>query len=905
MDLAPESREYIQLVASETLEQFEKVATAAKNKLQNSHMLGPDLLASVNTMTAGPTIQHLEQISQANRESYQVLANEPAIARVVVADKDGKQRTYYICRTAPISGFPGLASYRAPIGRLASLSVGLKFTLPNGNIVEVMERAQLRPLPLLDGWDSRNTIVEADRFGPVTVESLKALLSEIAGEALTTNLLDQLLSDESLRANIVEGVRRSIITKMGLRDQPVLDQYQDEIFRLPLDKRLLILGPPGTGKTTTLIRRLGQKLDTAFLDDDEQRIVESVGVANEVAHASSWLMFTPTELLKQYVKEAFAREGVPASDLCIRTWHDYRRDLARNSFGLLRTASGGGTFVLKNTIQSLKAAAIESPIQWFDDFDKWQRTIFVEELREAAQLLSKGQVPEEQELGQRLVSILVRAVSNSLSSTFEALAAELDNVQALVSNLKEASDSRIKRVLNLQLNRNREFLDELARYIDGLQQVQTTEVDEQDDPEAEEEDETAVPRTGLAAAFNAYMQAVRAQARAHVSKRLLSKNSRNGKIIEWLGERTLSESDRANVGASLFMQTSARRFVSPVKRYIVGIASRYRSFRRLRQDESAWYSKDAFEPKDLHPLELDVVLLAILRGAGDLLSRPNILRSIDTRAWSPLNPILGLYRNQIIVDEATDFSPIQLACMATLAHPFIRSFFACGDFNQRLTTYGARSAEDLKWVYPDIDIKEITVSYRHSRQLNDLARAVIHAVGGTEQSVSLPTHVDSEGVAPALLESASESQVVVNWLADRIREIERFVGQLPSTAIFVNSEAEVAQVSQALNASLSEHNILVVACPQGQVMGHDNDVRVFDIQHIKGLEFEAVFFIAIDRLAAIHPELFDKYLYVGTTRAATYLGVTCEDALPLAIETLRPMFIPDWKTPSNKPSESD
>jgi hypothetical protein len=61
-------------------------------------------------------------------------------------------------------------------------------------------------------------------------------------------------------------------------------------------------------------------------------------------------------------------------------------------------------------------------------------------------------------------------------------------------------------------------------------------------------------------------------------------------------------------------------------------------------------------------------------------------------------------------------------------------------------------------------------------------------------------------------------------------------------------------------AALGEHNIQVVACPQGRVMGQNNDVRVFDVQHIKGLEFEAVFFIAIDRLATLQPKLFDKYL---------------------------------------------
>jgi hypothetical protein len=54
-----------------------------------------------------------------------------------------------------------------------------------------------------------------------------------------------------------------------------------------------------------------------------------------------------------------------------------------------------------------------------------------------------------------------------------------------------------------------------------------------------------------------------------------------------------------------------------------------------------------------------------------------------------------------------------------------------------------------------------------------------------------------------------------------------------------------------------------VPCLLGQLAGQDNDVRVFDVQHIKGLEFEAVFFIGIDRLAERQQDLFEKYLYVG------------------------------------------
>src|SRR6266545_1382148 len=469
MDLTLEDRRSIENVASETLDLFERIAEVAKNKLRNTVEVGLRTFATPNT--PGSAVQNLRQIIEANRADYNVLKNEPAIARVVVADPTGAQWTYYICRAYHDPAFPNLVSYRATLGRLASLPVGYEFNFKvKGTVVEIRERAKLRPVEREDGWDSRNTVVESDSLGVITIESLRALLREITGAELTEDLLEQILAEEKLKDNIIEGVRRSVIEKMGLRDQPILDQYQDEIFRLPLDKRLLILGPPGTGKTTTLIRRLGQKLDIDYLEEDERHVVESVGAVTGADHASSWLMFTPTELLKQYLKEAFAREDVPASDLRIRTWRDYQRDLARDTIVVLRKSSGGGPFVLKDSIRSLKDEAEDRPIEWFSDFDEWQRATFAQELREAAQSLGEGQAVEARGLGQRLASILERSAENSLK---------------------------------LQLNRNKGFLDELALFIDGLPQDQAAEVEEQDGLEAEEED-VSMPRTDRAAAINAY-----------------------------------------------------------------------------------------------------------------------------------------------------------------------------------------------------------------------------------------------------------------------------------------------------------------------------------------------------------------------------------------------------------------
>jgi DNA helicase IV len=234
--------------------------------------------------------------------------------------------------------------------------------------------------------------------------------------------------------------------------------------------------------------------------------------------------------------------------------------------------------------------------------------------------------------------------------------------------------------------------------------------------------------------------------------------------------------------------------------------------------------------------------------------------------------------------------------MASLGSPEIKSFFACGDFNQRMTDWGSRSVDDVKWVFPDIEIRRVAVSYRQSRQLNELATEIIDLSGGEAFKVALPQNVDNEGVAPVFANNMSEQSEIVCWLAMRIVEIESFVQQLPPIAILVNNEEQVQKVAAGLNEALADKNIRVVACPNGQVMGQDNDVRVFDIQHIKGLEFEAVFFVGIDQLARNHPNLFDKYLYVGATRAATYLGITCEGGnLPRKIAPLERLFGSGWR----------
>lgn len=872
-------------IAEEVLGKLEEVAVAARAWLKDPR--GPSADSLVLGSSSVAALRNLDQVNQQNRAAYLRLSKEPVVSRVVAEDASGGLHTCFFCRADQGMAERGVISYLTKWGRLASMPVGDEYLTPDGQAWIVVSKTGLRPEESAGQWDAFS-VVQREDLPSVTIESLRALLQAERPAHSARNLLEEILAEEAKKATVEEGIRRSVITRMGLRDQPILDKFQDEIFRLPLSHQVVLLGPPGTGKTTTLIRRLGQKLDIQFLDEDEQRVVQEVATVQGLSHERSWLMFTPTELLKQYLKEAFNRELVPASDQNLRTWDDHRRELCRQTFGILKTATGGA-FVQRPGLGSLLATTVRSQVEWFADFDLWQGNSYLQELTAATQVLQQTNLKPAADLGVTLAAVL--GEHRNWPATLSQLAEELPRVQSLVSQFRDEIGKRLEAGLIAQLQKNRNFVAEFAAFLDTLQPL---DVDEGDEVDLDDEDEAQTPKVGAQAATNEYYQALRALSRGAATKRAVNKVSRSGKIIDWLGDRVLPQGDLSDIGNKLILQTAARRFVAPARGYLSGMSKRYRAFRRERQGEGTWYRSEAFDHREVHPLELDVVLLATLRAGNQLLERRNIQRAIDSPQWAPLKTVMGCHRHQILVDEATDFSPLQLACMNALAHPRTRSVFACGDFNQRLTTWGVRSPEALSWSLPNVEVREITVAYRQSRQLNDLANDIIRAVGGSVPNVTLPAEVDNDVASPVLLENGSTEETV-KWLADRIVDIERFVvNQLPSIAVFVNREEEVEPTAKALEALLGEHNIPVMACREGQAVGQESSVRVFDIQHIKGLEFEAVFFLGVDRLAELQPELFDKYIYVGTTRAAAYLGLACGGELPAQLSSVRHHFMADW-----------
>ena len=103
--------------------------------------------------------------------------------------------------------------------------------------------------------------------------------------------------------------------------------------------------------------------------------------------------------------------------------------------------------------------------------------------------------------------------------------------------------------------------------------------------------------------------------------------------------------------------------------------------------------------------------------------------------------------------------------MTVLARPGTRSFFACGDFNQRVTSWGTRSIEEMMWVLPDIETKSVSVAYRQSRHLHDFARLIAAQAGSGVIATVLPEFAENDGVPPVLATGMADVPSIVSWLA--------------------------------------------------------------------------------------------------------------------------------------------
>ena len=798
------------------------------------------------------------------------LKDVPVIARIVCKDETNRTRVFYTTPSTPPPGVAraNLSSIYSSFGRLTSLPLGSSFKTSKGEILRLIERALLRPKDYFDSRDSFNTLFESLNREPMRVKSLRAFIGAFgerrkkpqepsaSADAPTVGPL----RPEALDVVVDEGEIRPVISALSLAPPLIVSTAQDAISRQSLASRPVIIGPPGSGKTTALIRRLDFKTNREALDDDEPGLADRLEKLSGCPHAMSWRLFTPTRELKSFLKTAVDSLAIPGFDLNASTWADERLSLAE-SLGLLRHLA-----IVPDGQGGLAPAAALDSISWYKDFVAFHLESFYGALRRRAAALSENSNPEVASMGAALADIVGKAAGKPLPWFRESLSARQEALREMVK----------ARATNLGRELKASFEALLAGdplISEGLVALES--------PNPGTMPDARLRRT----AERIYKEAVLDYALVTRQRRVLPKESLAAKVIAFLGQGRLPAAPKLlALGTARSEANSLKRFKVDNRLFLDGyFETLVPSYLRFKRRDRLWYEAFGQAPSKVEGLELDVLILAVLEPGWEL-------ARLDLREPGAPPRSLAvarhryLMRNQILVDDASDFSPIQLKAMASLAHPSTGAIALAADLTDSLTPWGLKNIDQLEWALPRHSLVELSVNFRQSRRLAELADAL---EGGALSRLTGSFHEDHGAPKPVLASNVGTVAAQAAWLGERVLEIRERAGGLASIGIIV-PEAQVSAISGRLNRVLETSGVQALVLTPERGFGAPGQVHVLAAAQARGLEFEGV--LLVDPPSGPETRLM-------MTRAAAYLGICLSGDVPPELEPARGRSVADWAQP--------
>lgn len=248
---------------------------------------------------------------------------------------------------------------------------------------------------------------------------------------------------------------------------------------------------------------------------------------------------------------------------------------------------------------------------------------------------------------------------------------------------------------NLLIRSHGRLLDEMMEVLPrilGTAERDSDEAEDADDISDPVEMDVRPSGDQRATCAKLLMSAIRSRSRSLALGRRGS-GGRVGRVLKFLDGRLPPIDEMKALGGEIITLRHIRTLSLFGRVLVMSAPAWFGRFRRSKDVRARHYTESVtrlIEENRLCAAEVDVIILTMLKNTRLLLeSNPEHLAARSRHNW--VEEIKGHYALQVFVDEATDFSAVQLACTFEMCHPRLRSWFACGDLNQRIAYEGIRS----------------------------------------------------------------------------------------------------------------------------------------------------------------------------------------------------------------------
>lgn len=723
------------------------------------------------------------------------------------------------------------------------------------------------------------------------IDSEKERLAH-ATEQEAKDLIQSIEEKEKEKKTYLDKAESFIRRYAEIRYQPILDPVQDKIKSSKIfNGPLIINGGPGTGKTTSLIQRIKFLISPTI-----EEYVTLTGTQKSVLfnQNTSWIFYSPNELLALFLRNSMKMEELIADSNRVKVWSLHKNELVK-SYKLVDTTTKR-PFLIYNRLQG-KNLLLNNPTNIQLVFNNLVEFYFSFQKEKINRVLEIDLTPFKwKNTGISIQRYLTDRKTITSNDELIRLFLNLNETYGVESNkISDEYASQVKQVagrIQVLVLKDPQRASTLLETLSKWKISDTDEEEEEDDDtEIEQEDfdekEEPVSFDFDKDLFTKLKSICRKQSLKQFDRN--TKLSTRDKAILALIPEAEHQPEFDQIGQTAFFKKFFERLTKGIVANILReIPMIYKKFRRKELTEK----KVGFDLSILEDLvkkdknsrihaDEQALLLYFVNSLSTRLAK-GFPQQYESLNHSYINAFKANCKPVMGVDEATDFSIIDLLAINSFRHPEFSSLTLSGDIMQRITAEGLNSWDDFSSIVPDTEKNDLSISYRQSPTLLALAKDIYEKSTGKPANYTSYIEKDEAEPKPLMIISTDEN-LKLNWIAKRIIEIHSAYGEtIPSIAIFLPEENQLEEFAKKLGSidTLADVGINVKACRNGEVLGDKDTVRIFAIDKIKGLEFEAVFFHNLDNLRNqdISAELLLKYLYVGLSRATFYLGLTVNES---------------------------